>query len=372
MLRTFLLSLLFIPTLCKAQNWSLEANRVCDSMIRHFWGASFDGAATQNYFNAMGAQMSMKNEWWWQAHAMDVIVDAYVRTGNKKYLAYYEPWYEGIIGSNYEHFDDDVLHNNSIDDMEWICITLIRMYSSSGDERYLRHAKKLYENYIITTWGPDDEAPWHGGISWSSDANIHKTKNACSNGPAGIIAALLGKTDDLKRIYNWERSHLFDLQSGAVYDHIGRNGVNRALHSYNSATFIAMATHLYAETNNDSLLNDIVLAADFAIRNFAVGNRQLMSLVSRSDRGGDAGLFHGIFFRYLAELINAGILPEDKEKQYRKFLIDNAVLAKTCLVNDIDIFSRDWVNIRITNPAEAALTPHVTGAALFSAVAFLK
>lgn len=372
MLRLFLLSLFFVSTLCKAQDWSSEATRVCDSMIRHFWGGSFPDAATQNYFNSMGAQMSMKNEWWWQAHAMDVIIDTYVRTGDRKYLHYYEPWYEGIIASNYEHFDDDVLRNNSIDDMEWICITLIRMYRSSGDERYLLHAKKLYENYIITTWGPDEESPWYGGISWSSDAGIPKTKNACSNGPAGIIAALLGKTDDLKRIYYWERNQLFDIKSGAVYDHVGRNGVNRALHSYNSGTFIAMAMHLYLFTKNDSLLNDITLAADFAIRNFSVGEQQLMSSVSRSDKGGDIGLFHGIFFRYLAETINAGILPAKKEKQYRQFLVDNAVLAKTCLVSGTDLFSRDWVNIRICNSAEAALTPHVTGATLFSAVASLK
>lgn len=371
-MRAFLISLLFFANLCQAQNWSHEANRACDSMIRNFWGGSFSGAATQKYFNAMAAQSSMKNEWWWQAHAMDVIIDAYKRTSDKKYLAFYEPWYEGVIGSNYESFDDDVLHNNSIDDMEWICITLIRMYQTCGDSRYLNHAKTLYEKYIITTWGPNDESPWHGGVSWSSDPAIAKTKNACSNGPAGIIASLLGKTDELIRIYSWERENLFDKDSGAVWDHIDKNGVNRALHSYNSATFIAMATQLYLLTKNDSLITDIIKAADFAINSFGVGDKKLMSIVSKNERGGDAGLFHGIFFRYMAELLNAHILPNDKQQLYSQYLYDNAELAMTCLQPNIDIFSRDWVNIKITEPNQAPLTPHVTGATLLSSVASLK
>ncbi len=372
MRQLFLVWMLLISITCKSQDWNAEASRVCHSMIKNFWGASFSGAATQKYFNTLGAQMSMKNEWWWQAHAMDVIIDNYQLTGDKRYLAFYEPWYEGIIGSNYEYFSDDVLHNNSIDDMEWICITLIRMTQTTGDQRYYDHAKRLYERYIITTWGPDDEAPWHGGVSWSSDNNIPKTKNACSNGPAAIIASMLGKTDDVARIYKWERDNLFDSETGAVWDHIGRNGVSPVVHSYNTGTFIAMATRLYRETKDESLISDIIKAADYTINHFGQGDKKLMSLVSKRKNGGDAGLFHGIFFRYMAELINANILPADKQEEYRLYLIDNAKLALTCLESGLDIFSRDWVNERITAPEQGALTPHVTGATLIAAVASLK
>lgn len=372
MIRILLILSALFATQCHAQEWNRDADRVCQSMIRHFWGASFEGAATQKYFNASASQASMKNEWWWQAHAMDVIIDAYVRTADRQYLDFYEPWYEGIIGSNYEHFDDDVLHNNSIDDMEWICITLIRMTQTSGDRRYLDHARRLYERYIVTTWGPEDEAPWHGGISWSSDKAVGKTKNACSNGPAGIIAAMLGKDDDLRRIYLWERRHLYDKTTGAVWDHLSYNGVSKALHSYNTATFIAMAAYLYQLTHEQSLLDDITRATDFAIAHFGVGDRRLMSLVSNSDRGGDAGLFHGIFFRYLAQIINSCILPEAKQQQYRQYLFDNAHLAMSSLSPDTDIFPRDWAGMKITSAYGAPLTPHVTGATLISAVASLR
>lgn len=390
MIKRIFCALLFVVGIAMSANaqaaesvdWEKEATRSCRSLVKNFWGASFPGNASQKYFNDYGGQASLRNEWWWQAHAMDVVIDEYNRTKDDRWLQMFEPWYEGIQGANYEDFDDDPLHNNSIDDMEWLCITMIRMYEACGDRRYFNHARRLYDRYIITTWGPEDEAPWHGGISWSTKADITKTKNACSNGPGGIIAYMLARNlhgaerkkyfDDLKRIYAWEREVLFDKETGAVNDHIGYNGVWDGIFAYNTGTFIAMAHQMFVVTRDTQYIDDAKKAADFTMRHFAYGKLGLMSLTSDQEWGGDHGLFHGIFFRYLTELLQAiAVLDQPTQQRYTDYLRACGTLAVQNLVEGVDIFSRDWENIRITDPKQAPLTPHVTGATLMEMLAML-
>src|SRR5699024_6137226 len=83
--------------------------------------------------------------------------------------------------------DIDPWWNEFVDDMEWIALAQLRMYESTQREAYFLKARQLYNDWIWTTWGPEDEKPWYGGITWKTD--VSKSKNACSNGPAAIIAA---------------------------------------------------------------------------------------------------------------------------------------------------------------------------------------
>lgn len=355
-----------------------------EALINHYWAASFQGCDSCYYFNAAGDEANKKNEWWWQAHAMDVIVDAYRLSGKQYYKNFYEKWFDGIVRYNYEKWTDDPWRNQSVDDMEWIALTLIHMYETSGEKKYLLQARRLYDRYIITTWGPSDEAPWHGGISWSTDPKIHKTKNACSNGPAGIIASLLARhakeltdgqsrklqrkyQDDLTRIYQWERKYLYNDTTGAVYDHISRNRTAHRVWSYNTATFMAMGTELYRLTHRQQYINDAIKAADYTILRLSDPNTGLMNNVSRLENGGDMGLFHGIFFRYLSQLINSNALPADKKEDYSRFIAANCNTAIRCLQPGVDIFSKNWMTERISTAENAPLTPHVTGCTLLYA-----
>ena len=356
-----------------------------DALISNFWGASFPESPDQFYFYPSSQQANKKNEWWWQAHAMDVIVDAYRFTGDNRYFQIYEQWYDGICRFNYEHYDDDPWRNNSVDDLEWITITLIRMYESSGNEKYLLKAQHLYDSYIITTWGPDDEAPWFGGISWEAkSAPERKTKNACSNGPGAIIAAMLARhgdvltangskktaqdyEDELKKIYHWERKYLFNPETGAVYDNINRRRTAYRVASYNTGTFLAAAMDLYNITHDDAYLHDAIMAADYTICNLADPTTGLMNNVARGMNGGDAGLFHGIFFRYLTRLILCRDVPDDIRTRFREFVSANSRLAMSCLNADAMIFSRNWLTESVGKNEPASLTPHVTGCTLLAA-----
>ena len=356
-----------------------------DALISNFWGASFPESSDQFYFYSWSQQANKKNEWWWQAHSMDVIIDAYRLTGDTRYLQFYEQWYDGICRFNYEHYDDDPWRNNSVDDLEWITITLIRMYETSGNEKYLLKAQHLYDSYIITTWGPDDEAPWFGGISWEAVCEPErKTKNACSNGPGAIIAAMLARhgsvlmangskkttldyENDLKRIYQWERKYLFNPETGAVYDNINRRRTAYRVASYNTGTFLAAAMDMYALTHDRDYLHDAIMAADYTVCNLTDPTTGLMNNVARSMNGGDGGLFHGIFFRYLTRLILCSDTPDEMRNSLRRFVADNARLAMSCLDGEAMIFSRNWLTESIGKNEPAPLTPHVTGCTLLAA-----
>ena len=356
-----------------------------NALTDNFWGASFAGSEDQYYFYTSSQQANKKNEWWWQAHAMDVIIDAYRLTGGERYLQMYEQWYDGIVRFNYEHYDDDPWRNNSVDDTEWIAITLIRMYESSGNEKYLLQAQRLYDSYVITTWGPDDEAPWFGGISWEREPKPgRKMKNACSNGPGAIIAAGLARHSDvlsrngrgrgrseyeadLRKIFEWERKYLFNQETGAVYDNINLRRTSKHVLSYNTGTFLAMAMDLYALTHERHYLDDAILAADYTMCNLTDPATGLMNNVSWSMKGGDGGLFHGIFFRYFTRLLLCDDLPADIADRFRAFLSDNVKLAVKCLNPDVMIFSRNWLTESVGKNQPAPLTPHVTGCTLLAA-----
>lgn len=172
--------------------WNKMANGTSDALIKHFWGANFKGYEKRYYFN-YGSDLSdlSTNNYWPQAHAMDVLVDAYMRTGESRYKDLFPLWWEGMPQYNFagKMNPKDPWWNVFVDDMEWIVLAQIRMFESTGEKKYIAKARQIYDDWIWPTWGPEDEAPWYGGITWKTD--VAKSKNACSNGPAALIAARL-------------------------------------------------------------------------------------------------------------------------------------------------------------------------------------
>src|SRR5690606_9151781 len=73
-----------------ARYWNEMANGMVQALTKHFWGANFEGYPDRYYFNYESDLANMTtNHYWPQAHAMDVIVDAYMRTAEKQYLDFY-------------------------------------------------------------------------------------------------------------------------------------------------------------------------------------------------------------------------------------------------------------------------------------------
>ena len=368
------------------QYWEQMANGMAQALINNFWGASFDGYEDRYYFNYGSNLSNMTTDHYWpQAHAMDVIIDAYMRTKDKQYKAIYPLWWQGAPRFNFagKQNPKDPWWNVFVDDMEWMVLTQIRMFESTKDKKYIEKARQMYDDWIWPTWGPEDEKPWFGGITWKTD--VSKSKNACSNGPAALIAARLyrfydkakfkdGKVkeaylNEAVKIYTWEKNYLFDRQTGAVFDNINRRGhiQKNWIFTYNLGTFLGAAHELYLITGDKQYLNDAVLAANYASTRMSTNNGVLPDATS-----GDGGLFHGIFFRYFVKLANEEDLPYDTRKQLHDYLTHLAtVMAENGVNQKTMLYGGSWWKA----PADdepVQLTPHLSGCMLMEAMCVLK
>lgn len=386
---TTLLFLLIINIPSFAQKdaayWNKMADGMSQALIKNFWGANFDGYADRYYFN-YGSNMSnmTTSHYWPQAHAMDVLVDAYMRTGEKQYKNLFPLWWEGAPKFNFagKMNPKDPWWNVFVDDMEWIVLAQIRMFECTGKTMYINKARQMYDDWIWPTWGPEDEAPWYGGITWKTD--VAKSKNACSNGPAALIAARLyrffnqakfkdGKAkeaylNEAVKIYTWEKNTLFDRKTGAVYDNIDKKGriQKNWIFTYNIGTFLGAAHELYLITGDKQYLDDAVLAASY------VTDRMTRNGVLSDATSGDGGLFHGIFFRYFVKLINEEALDAGTRKKFHDWFTNLAtVMAEQGVNPNTKLYAGRWRKA----PADdepVGLTPHLTGCMLMEAMCVLK
>ena len=275
-----------------------------------------------------------------------------------------------------------LLQDYPLDDMEWIILAQIRMFGCTHDTKYIAKARQMYDDWVWPTWGPEDEAPWYGGITWKTD--VSKSKNACSNGPAALIAARLyrfyadagfsgGKVreaylNEAVKIYMWEKRHLFDTKTGAVYDHMNGKGEIQKdwIFTYNIGTFLGAAHELYKITGDRQYLEDAVLASDYVINHLSKGG-----LLSDATSG-DGGLFHGIFFRYFVKLVNEKDLEYDVRKKFHDYLTNLAVtMAKYGVNHKTMLYGGRWKKAP-GNKDAVALTPHLTGCMLMEAMCVLE
>ncbi|MGQ8336936.1 glycoside hydrolase family 76 protein [Sunxiuqinia sp. A32] len=363
--------------------WEKTAEGMSRALIDHFWGANFKGYEDRYYFN-YGSDLSnmTTNHYWPQAHAMDVVVDAYMRTSSQYYLDYYPLWWKGAPKFNFSGRDEDRWWNVFVDDMEWITLAQLRMFESTGNEQYINKAMQMYNDWIWPQWGPDDEAPWYGGITWKTD--VSKSKNACSNGPAAIIAARIytmydkvknpgAKTkqaylDEATKIYSWLRKNLYVEAEGKVYDNMnGRGGLGKAIFTYNQGTFIGAAHELYKITGDKQYLEDAKKASDYVIDHMSNNKGVLSNATS-----GDGGLFHGIFFRYFVRLINEPDLDAASHEKYYNYITKCAtVMAENGLNKKTMLYGGDWWNAP-GDKDPVALTPMLSGCMLMEAMCILK
>lgn len=294
--------------------WNSIANSSSQALIDNYWNAE------KNYFNYGNTGSKTEFHYWPQAHALEVLLDAYNRTNDSVYLPFIHAWYEGVPVMNGNSF-----LNRYIDDMDWNGIAMLRAYHATGDKKFLDGVQIVWED-IKNNW--NEYAG--GGLMWEKEDPFGK--NACSNGPAAILAARLFKVtrnhDDLnwaKKIYEWQRNTLFDQETGAVWDNIreteGDLTINkRWIFTYNQGTFIGSAMELFQLSNDSSYLHDAIKATDYTLENLIVAEDRLL----KDEGGHDGGLFKGIFIRYFTQLIKHHALPRELKARYTDFLFHNA------------------------------------------------
>lgn len=335
-------------------DWAEAADKATGSLLKEFWNRS------GHYFNDENGGSTRFN-YWPQAHAMDVIIDAWLRTKDSKYSDYFEPWYHGIRKKNGNRY-----WNIFFDDMEWIALTFLRLHEATGEARYLESARKLWE-HIQKAWDPEN-----GGLAWKADHLW--SKNACSNGPGNILASRLyqisrdeKELEWAKKIYQWEKDHLFDPETGAITDHYNERTKRKAgvPLSYNQGTFLGAAFELYQITGEAGYLRDAEKAATFTITSRSTLDRR--NGILRDEGRGDGGLFKGIFFRYFLLLMQEKALKPELRDQYRQFLYHNAeVLWSRGTDPELLLFSPAWT--RPPGPT-TQLTSQTSACMLLEAIA---
>jgi predicted alpha-1,6-mannanase (GH76 family) len=339
-----------------AINWTAAADSSSNAFVMSYWNGA------DSYFNYNNAGLK-DFHYWPQAHALEVAIDAYARTNDNFYKTTIMQWYDGVKKKNGNTF-----LNEYYDDMEWNALAMLRAYNATQDAKFKTSAIDVWKD-IQTGWNTNAG----GGISWKKDQPY--SKNACSNGPACILAARLfqqfGDAADKEwalKIYSWEKEYLFNPANGAVYDNIdSRTGnVQKSwIFTYNEGTFLGSALELYKITGEKGYLNDAIKAADYTLNNLVDSNDRLL----KSEGNGDGGLFKGIFIRYFAQLILHPDLDAATKKRYVAFFKHNAeTLWRTGTNKQLILFSNYWK----TKPGSTTdLTTQTSGAMLIEAAALL-
>ena len=338
-------------------NWTAAADSSSQSLANGFWNS---GSSYFNYNNSGNTDF----HYWPQAHGLDVLIDAYDRTGNSLYKNEMNQWFIGVKIKNGNTF-----YNNFYDDMEWNALAMLRAYNSTKDEKFKTATLDVWAN-IQTGWN----STMDGGIAWKKDQLYYK--NTPANAPACILAARLYKqfngTSDLewaKKIYSWMKDHLYEAGTGFVYDGINRENTGAKDNwkfTYNQGTFIGAALELYNITGEKVYLNDAIKAADYALNNNVKSNDRIL----QSEGTGDGGLFKGIFVRYFTQLILCPELEAGTRTRYVRFMEHNATtLWNEGTYKQSVLFGSYWK----TKPsAETGLTEQLSGCMLMEAMALLK
>ena len=334
---------------------------VADSMQSKIYSTYL--SANGNYFVQNNTGNTAFN-YWPQAHMLDVLTDAYLRTKNTKYTQRMKALLTGLKATNGGSY-----FNDYYDDMGWMGNACVRAYNATNDADYLTVAQLIYTD--IKTGSNSSQG---GGIAWRKTQLNYKNTPSTAN--AIILAARLyelqNNANDLtlaKDLYSWMKTTLVDATTGIVYDGINSTGtgaIDKNIYTYNQGAFIGAAIELYNATKDASYLADAVLTA-----NTAITDSQMVSVgVLKNEGQGDGGLFKGIDVRYLTALTDISALDAASSAKIAAFLQNNALYLYTVgIAKPAYLAGPDWTQ-KPTGSVD--LTTQLSGMMMMEAAAKLQ
>jgi predicted alpha-1,6-mannanase (GH76 family) len=299
--------------------------------------------------------------YWWQAHAMDALVDASIRVNDDRYFDKIAAHYNGVKNANHGY------ENDYYDDMAWMGIALVRAYEITKVDEYLNTAIFLWHD-IKTGWN-DNQG---GGIAWNK--NQLSYKNTPSNASTAILCCRLYNVTNEKKylnlaenIMNWLQNVLVDKPTGLVWDGVGRNGgtsVDKGwLFTYNQGIYIGACTELFNITGDVAWRERAIKTADNAMTAMCT-----VPNILKDEGGGDGGLFKGILVRYMKFFADQPFVKKSKSDAYNDFLKHNADrlwLSGKSKASPF-IFNSDW---SAAPEGDTDLAVHLSGLFLMEACA---
>lgn len=339
-------------------DWDKIADSSTNALITAYWDAS------GSYFNDNN-QGNVTFNYWPQAHSLDVLVDAFLRTQSATYTTYMSQWFTGVPVKNGGTF-----LGQYYDDMGWNALAMLRAYDVTNDTRWKDAVETVWAN-IQTGWNTTEG----GGIAWQKNELYYK--NTPANGPACILAARLyeqfANPSDLtwaQQIYAWEKTTLVDPGTGLVYDGINGNNDGQLdvtdRFTYDQGLFIGAALEMYNITGQTVYLDDAVKTANNTISDPILSPNGLL----RDEGQGDGGLFKGVFVRYFVLLIQNKNLDSGTRNKYLLFLENNAqALWLQGTTRPGLFYGSNWT---VAPTGETDLTTELSGAMLMEGMDVLK
>lgn len=283
-----------IMTSTSAQLWSAHADNAQHS-LDHFFGV--EGAQFLANSHPHDRGNTDVFNYWWLAHVIDARVDAWVRTGKRDWLEQAVRTRDNLVERN-----GGQLFNDYFDDMLWLGLALERVYDGTGQQQYLDEAIAIWDHVIAEGW--NETLGW--SLAWRKQQREYK--NTPANGPLVILAVRLSRLDTTRDYlayaqlaFDWLTENLVGAD-GFVEDGINREGDGQVdtqwRFTYNQGLYVGAGVELFGATGEREYLERAVQTAVVAIRELSDG-----SVFPDEGDGGDEGLFKGVYYRYLGELL---------------------------------------------------------------------
>lgn len=326
---------LIISLVLMVSLWSVRAFSTVDA------DAAFDAFNDAFYVLSNGKGYYKRDttgghaDFWKSAEEIEMIVDAYERTGNPAHKAMIPQSIDGFM----DYYGTDWLWNKYNDDLMWMVIACCRAYDATGNATYLNRAKYHFDAVYDRSW---DNA-LGGGIWWTTD---EEEKNAANNGPSAIAACMLYEIygdpaylSKAQAIYAWERSVLFETSTGKVFDNINSSGVVNTnwIFTYNQGTFIGAANLLYQVTGDSSYYTDAFQAALYSMNGLSTTD-----ILPEYGDDGDGGGFNSIFARWMMRFVR----DQNLWSTFQVWMSENANAAWTVRRGD----NLSWCKWRTQTP----------------------
>lgn len=227
---------------------------------------------------------SMHWHYWWQAHLLDCMLDAYHRAPTQWRRDAIAALARGVRVRNITGWVNDY-H----DDIAWLGLALQRGAALAG----LRQpgAERAIMRRLRFGRGPS------GGMRWRVGDDV---VNVAATGPAAIFYARRGNLGIAASLVDWILEHLIDLDTGLVFDgaRVNPDGsvrtVQRAVYSYCQGVLLGACIELGTATGAPRWWEQAERTVHAVAEHLTDGG------VLRGHGGGDGGLFTGILARYLA------------------------------------------------------------------------
>jgi predicted alpha-1,6-mannanase (GH76 family) len=300
--------------------------------MRRLWALPGTRLAVTDWPASASRRFEVVWHYWWQAHLLDCLVDAQIRSpdfARRKDI-------ERLIGTiKLRNFG---WTSRYYDDMAWLGLALWRTGKEVGIERPA--AVEVLTQRLRSGWTDHGG----GGIWWRTRDDL---KGVPSNGPAAILFTRLamggGQRADLQRamsIVDWIEEWLIDQDTGLVLDglRVDSDGEVRAVvdwvFTYNQGTFIGACIELAGATGSPIWVK-LARRTVLAICEHMTGRAGVLP----GNDAGDGGLFPGILARYLAR---AALLLDDSDAAQLVYLSAEAAWKNSTQVRGGPLFCSDW------------------------------